>query len=75
MDTVGSKVAKADIAMIKVAAPKMACQGIDWSVQTLRDGGTNNVGTARACCYWPMADGPDEVHRNQIGKLELAKCR
>ena len=42
MDTVGNKVAKADIAMIKVAAPQMACQVIDWTIQAFGGGGTNN---------------------------------
>jgi len=77
MDTVGNKVAKADIAMIKVAAPKMACQVIDWTIQAFGGGGTNNdMGIASAYAtarLLRLADGPDEVHRNQIGKLELAK--
>ncbi|WP_422823944.1 acyl-CoA dehydrogenase family protein [Variovorax robiniae] len=79
MDTVGNKVAKADIAMIKVAAPQMACQVIDWTIQAFGGGGTNNdVGIASAYAtarLLRLADGPDEVHRNQIGKLELAKYR
>ncbi|MDB5870376.1 MAG: acyl-CoA dehydrogenase domain protein [Polaromonas sp.] len=79
MDTVGNKVAKADIAMIKVAAPQMACQVIDWAIQAHGGGGTNNdVGLATAYAtarLLRLADGPDEVHRNQIGKLELAKYR
>jgi len=77
MDTVGNKVAKAEIAMIKVAAPKMACQVIDWVMQAFGGGGTNNdVGIAAAYAsarLLRLADGPDEVHRNQIGKIELAK--
>ena len=77
MDTVGNKVAKADIAAIKVAAPNMACQVIDWAIQAYGGGGTNNdVGLAAAYAtarLLRLADGPDEVHRNQIGKLELAK--
>ena len=79
MDTVGNKVAKADIAMIKVAVPKMACQVIDWTIQAFGGGGTNNdMGIASAYAtarLLRLADGPDEVHRNQIGKLELAKYR
>jgi acyl-CoA dehydrogenase len=79
MDTVGNKVAKADIAMIKVAAPNMACQVIYWAIQAYGGGGTNNdVGLAAAYAtarLLRLADGPDEVHRNQIGKLELAKYR
>ena len=79
MDTVGNKVAKADIAMIKVAAPHMACQVIDWTIQAFGGGGTNNdegIASAYATArLLRLADGPDEVHRNQIGKLELAKYR
>ena len=77
MDTVGNKVAKAEIAMIKVAAPKMACQVIDWAMQAFGGGGTNNdrgIAAAYASArLLRLADGPDEVHRNQIGKIELAK--
>ena len=79
MDTVGNKVAKAEIAMIKVAVPNMACKVIDWAIQAYGGGGTNNdVGLASAYAtarLLRLADGPDEVHRNQIGKLELAKHR
>ncbi|MFM9427037.1 acyl-CoA dehydrogenase [Variovorax sp. GrIS 2.14] len=79
MDTVGNKVAKADIAMIKVAAPQMACQVIDWTIQAFGGGGTNNdegIASAYATArLLRLADGPDEVHRNQICKLELAKYR
>jgi acyl-CoA dehydrogenase len=79
MDTVGNKVAKAEIAMIKVAVPNMACKVIDWAIQAYGGGGTNNdVGLASAYAtarLLRLADGPDEVHRNQIGKLELGKHR
>ncbi|VTU39927.1 acyl-CoA dehydrogenase family protein [Variovorax sp. PBL-E5] len=79
MDTVGNKVAKAEIAMIKVAAPQMACQVIDWTIQAFGGGGTNNdVGIASAYAtarLLRLADGPDEVHQAQIGKMELAKYR
>ncbi len=77
MDTVGNKVAKAEIAMIKVAVPNMACQIIDWAIQVHGGGGTSNdfgltvaYATARLL---RLADGPDEVHRNQIARLELRK--
>jgi acyl-CoA dehydrogenase len=77
MDTVGNKVAKADIAMIKVAVPNMACKVIDWAIQAHGGGGTSNdFGLASAYAMsrsLRLADGPDEVHRNQIGKLELRK--
>jgi acyl-CoA dehydrogenase len=77
MDTVGNKAAKAEIAMIKVAAPNMACKVIDWAIQAHGGGGLSQdfvlasyYAHARKLRF---ADGPDEVHRNQIGKLELAK--
>jgi acyl-CoA dehydrogenase len=77
MDTAGNKVAKADIAMIKVAAPNMACQVIDWAIQAFGAAGvSDDFGLASAYAtarLLRIADGPDEVHRNQIGKLELAK--
>ena len=77
MDTVGNKVAKAEIAMIKVAAPSMACQVIDWAIQAHGGAGVcDDFGLAQAYAHartLRLADGPDEVHRNQIGKIELAK--
>lgn len=79
MDEVGNKGAKAEIAMIKVAAPQMACRVIDWAIQAHGGGGTNNdVGLAAAYAtarLLRLADGPDEVHREQLGKLELRKYR
>jgi acyl-CoA dehydrogenase len=79
MDTVGDKVAKKEIAMIKVAAPIMACQVIDWAIQAHGGGGvSDDFGLAYAYAYARtirLADGPDEVHRNQIGKLELSKYK
>ena len=79
MDLGGNKAAKAEIAMIKVAAPNMACKVIDWVIQAHGGGGTNNdVGVAAAYAtarLLRLADGPDEVHRHQLGKLELAKYR
>ena len=77
MDTVGNKAAKAEIAMIKVAAPNMACQVIDWAIQIHGGGGTSNdFGLASAYAtarLLRLADGPDEVHRNQLARLELRK--
>jgi acyl-CoA dehydrogenase len=77
MDTVGNKAARAEIAMIKVAAPSMACQVIDWAIQAHGGAGVcDDFGLARAYAHartLRLADGPDEVHRNQIGRLELAK--
>ncbi|HEY8242978.1 MAG: acyl-CoA dehydrogenase family protein [Vicinamibacteria bacterium] len=75
MDTVGNKAARAEIAMIKVAAPTMACQVIDWAIQAHGGAGVcDDFGLARAYAHartLRLADGPDEVHRNQIGRLEL----
>jgi len=75
MDTVGNKEARSDIAMIKVVAPTMAQQVIDWAIQMFGGGGTSNdhlltaaYATARLL---RLADGPDEVHRNQIARLEM----
>ena len=77
MDTAGNKAARAEIAMIKVAAPVMACQVLDWAIQAHGGAGVcDDFGLARAYAHartLRLADGPDEVHRNQIGKLELAK--
>jgi acyl-CoA dehydrogenase len=77
MDVAGNKFAKNEIAMIKVVAPSMACQVIDWAMQVHGGGGMcqdfplayayANARTLR------FADGPDEVHRNAIAKLELGK--
>ena len=79
MDTVGNKGAKTEIAMIKVAVPNMACRVIDWAIQAHGGGGTNNdFGLAHAYAMarvLRLADGPDEVHRNQIGTLELRKYK
>ena len=79
MDTVGNKGVKTEIAMIKVAVPNMACKVIDWAIQAHGGGGTNNdFGLAHAYAMsrvLRLADGPHEVHRNQIGKLELRKYR
>jgi acyl-CoA dehydrogenase len=77
MDTAGNKAAKAEIAMIKVVAPNMACRVIDWAMQV--------HGGAGMCQDFPLAyfytaartlrfaDGPDEVHRNAIAKIELGR--
>jgi acyl-CoA dehydrogenase len=77
MDVAGNKVARSEIAMIKVVAPSMACEVIDWAIQVHGGGGL--------CQDFPLAsayvgartlrfaDGPDEVHRNAIAKWELGK--
>jgi acyl-CoA dehydrogenase len=75
MDTVGNKVARTEIAMIKVAVPQMACTVIDWAIQAHGGGGTSNdFGLASA---WAMsrvlrlADGPDEVHWGVVARAEI----
>jgi acyl-CoA dehydrogenase len=77
MDTVGNKVAKAEIAMIKVVAPNMACQILDWAIQSHGAGGlSDDFPLAYSYAHQRtlrFADGPDEVHRAAIAKLELAK--
>jgi len=77
MDTVGNKVARGEIAMIKVVAPNIALQILDWAIQA--------HGAAGVCDDFPLAyawagqrtlrlaDGPDEVHRNAIAKFELGR--
>ncbi len=77
MDTVGNKVAAKQIAMIKVAAPNMACQVIDWAIQAHGAGGfSSDFPLAQLYVYarhLRTADGPDEVHRNAIAKAELKR--
>ena len=77
MDTVGNKAARAEIAMIKIAAADTACQVTDWAIQAHGAAGVcDDFELARAYAHARairLADGPDEVHRNQIGKLELEK--
>jgi acyl-CoA dehydrogenase len=79
MDTVGNKVARKEIAMIKAIVPSMTLQVLDWAIQAF--------GAAGVCQDYDLAqlwagqrtlrfaDGPDEVHRNAIAKLELATYR
>jgi acyl-CoA dehydrogenase len=77
MDTVGNKVAAKEIAMIKVAAPNMACEVIDWAIQAHGGGGvTDQFGLSymyAGARTLRLADGPDEVHRAAIAKMELGR--
>jgi len=77
MDVAGNKVAKSEIAMIKVVAPSMACQVIDWAIQAHGGGGVSDdfplAFTYAQARTLRFADGPDEVHRNAIAKMELGK--
>ena len=78
MDTVGNKAAKAEIAMIKVVAPNVACDVLDWAIQAHGGGGVcDDFPLAYAYAHsrtLRLADGPDEVHRNAIAKVELGKA-
>ena len=77
MDTVGNKAARAEIAMIKVVAPNMACKIIDWAIQAHGAAGVSgDFWLADAYAQQRtlrIADGPDEVHRDAIAKIEIAK--
>ncbi|PKQ09035.1 MAG: acyl-CoA dehydrogenase [Alphaproteobacteria bacterium HGW-Alphaproteobacteria-12] len=77
MDTVGNKVARTEIAMIKVAAPRMALKVIDDAIQAHGGGGvTSDFGLARMYSgirTLRLADGPDEVHNRTIARLEFRK--
>jgi acyl-CoA dehydrogenase len=77
MDERGNKEARAEIAMIKIMVPNMACKVIDWAIQLFGAAGvTNDFGLASAYAtarLLRIADGPDEVHRNQLGRLELQR--
>jgi acyl-CoA dehydrogenase len=77
MDSVGNKQARQEIAMIKVAAPNMACQVIDWAMQVHGGGSvSDDFGLAHAYASsrsLRFVDGPDEVHRNAIAKMELER--
>jgi len=77
MDMVGNKVAKSEIAMIKVVAPSMALKVIDRAIQAFGAAGVSD--DVPLAALWAnartlrLADGPDEIHRAQIAKLELKK--
>ena len=77
MDIHGNKEARKEIAMIKVSAPNMACTIIDWAIQAHGAGGvSNDFGLSKMYAQsrtLRLADGPDEVHRNQIARLELKR--
>ena len=77
MDVAGNKVAKQQIAMIKVVAPNVACKVIDWAMQAHGGGGMSDdfplAYAYTAARTLRFADGPDEVHRAAIAKNELGK--
>ncbi|MHB1302884.1 MAG: acyl-CoA dehydrogenase family protein [Acidiphilium sp.] len=73
MDTVGNKEARAEIAMIKVVAPNIACKILDWTIQAFGGGGVADTWLSTTYAHQRtlrLADGPDEVHRDQIARLE-----
>jgi acyl-CoA dehydrogenase len=79
MDTVGNKAARAEIAMIKVVAPNVAQKVVDRAIQVCGAGGVSQdfhlaYAYARSRVL-RLADGPDEVHRETIAKIELKKYR
>ena len=75
MDTVGNKAAQAEIAMIKVVAPNMALKVIDRAIQAHGGGGVSqDFGLAYAWARsrtMRIVDGPDEVHKRAIARVEL----
>ncbi len=77
MDVAGNKAARAEIAMIKVVAPNMSCQVVDWAIQAHGAAGVSqDFWLAEAYAHQRtvrIVDGPDEVHRNAIAKIELGK--
>jgi acyl-CoA dehydrogenase len=79
MDTVGNKAARTEIAAIKVAAPEMALRIIDRAIQVHGGAGvTDDFPLAWAWAHLRtlrLADGPDEVHKRSIAKIELAKYK
>jgi acyl-CoA dehydrogenase len=77
MDVAGNKAAQKEIAMIKVVAPNVACQVVDQAIQLFGGAGVTDdfgLGWAYAAARTlRIADGPDEVHRNHIAKIELGR--
>jgi acyl-CoA dehydrogenase len=76
MDTVGNKHAKAEIAMIKVVAPNVAGKVVDWAIQAFGGGGMADTWLTTAFTWQRalrFADGPDEVHRDQLGRMEMKR--
>jgi acyl-CoA dehydrogenase len=77
MDEVGNKESRREIAEIKVAAANMACEVVDRAIQAFGGAGvTDDYGLSYMYKYartLRIVDGPDEVHRHQLGRSELAK--
>jgi acyl-CoA dehydrogenase len=78
MDESGNKAARAEIAMIKVVAPTMALKILDWAIQSFGGGGMADTWLTTAFVWQRalrFADGPDEVHRDQLARQEIASLR
>jgi len=77
MDVAGNKLAKAEIAMIKVVARTMSCKVVDWAIHAFGAAGVSqDTWLAESYAHqrtFRIVDGPDEVHRNAIAKIELGK--
>ena len=77
MDVAGNKAARAEIAMIKVVAPNVSCKVVDWAIQAHGAAGVSgDFWLAEAYAHQRtvrIVDGPDEVHRNAIAKIEIGK--
>jgi acyl-CoA dehydrogenase len=74
MDTVGNKQARAEIAMIKIVAPRMSLKVLDWAIQAFGGGGAADVWLSHTYAMQRclrLADGPDEVHLDQLGRMEM----
>jgi acyl-CoA dehydrogenase len=79
MDKLGNKAARRELAEAKVAVPNMLCQVVDWAIQMHGGAGvTTDFGLGFAYAHarvLRLVDGPDEVHRNQLARAELAKYK
>jgi acyl-CoA dehydrogenase len=78
MDTLGNKHAKAEIAMIKVVAPNVAGKIVDWAIQSFGGGGMADTWLTTAFTWQRalrFADGPDEVHRDQLARMEQKRIQ
>jgi acyl-CoA dehydrogenase len=74
MDAVGNKHARAEIAMIKIVAPQITGRVFDWAIQAFGGGGVADIWLSRTAAFQRclrIADGPDEVHRDQLGRMEM----
>jgi acyl-CoA dehydrogenase len=78
MDSAGNKAARSEIAMIKVVAPNVALKILDWAIQSFGGGGMADTWLTTAFAWQRalrFADGPDEVHRDQLARMEISGLR